>query len=151
MELANPSHLVGEVIQLALAPAFLLVAIGSFLNVVTQRLARVIDRSRDLEEKCKSDKNMRRDPAVRSELMSLGRRIQYAQWATTFCAISALIIAVLVAVLFITDLIKVDAAVPLAVLFSSAMATLIAGILAFMSEVLVATRTVRSQRTVLDD
>lgn len=150
MDLATPSHLVGEVIQLSLAPAFLLVAIGSFLNVVTQRLGRVIDRARTLEERVRKSEEAREDAGVRTELQSLGRRIVYAQWATNFCAVSALLVAVLVAILFVTDLARYDAAITLATLFTTAMGALILALCAFMMEILIATRTVRVRTDLLN-
>ena len=39
-----------SVLQTALTPAFLLVAVGSLLNVLTGRLSRIVDRSRDLQQ-----------------------------------------------------------------------------------------------------
>jgi len=42
---------VGHIIQLAIAPVFLLTGVGTNLLVLTNRLARIIDRSRMLEEK----------------------------------------------------------------------------------------------------
>jgi hypothetical protein len=39
------------VIQLSIAPVFMLTAIGSFLAVITQRLARAVDRARELEDR----------------------------------------------------------------------------------------------------
>ena len=41
---------IAEIIQLAITPIFLLVAIGSLLNVMTGRLARIVDRMRKLEK-----------------------------------------------------------------------------------------------------
>ena len=38
-----------QIIQLAVAPVFLLAGLGAFLNVCAGRLARIIDRSRQLE------------------------------------------------------------------------------------------------------
>ncbi|MBI1391154.1 MAG: DUF2721 domain-containing protein [Alphaproteobacteria bacterium] len=150
LEFSASSHVIGEVIQLSLAPAFLLVAIGSFLNVVTQRLARVIDRARRLEALCRESGEVRADPSIRDELTSLGRRIVYAQWATNFCAISALLVAVLVAILFVTDLLSANAATMLAALFTLAMIALIAALVSFMVEIVIATRTVRVRTELLN-
>jgi len=41
---------IAGVIQLAIAPVFMRTAIGSFLGVITNRLARAVDRARDLED-----------------------------------------------------------------------------------------------------
>jgi hypothetical protein len=42
---------IAHVIQLAVAPVFLLTGVGAVLAVLTQRLARIIDRARVLEER----------------------------------------------------------------------------------------------------
>jgi len=46
---------VAHVIQLSVAPVFLLSGIGAMLAVMTNRLARVIDRARALEAKATAD------------------------------------------------------------------------------------------------
>jgi hypothetical protein len=43
------THL-AQIIQLAVAPVFLLAGLGAFLNVCAGRLARIIDRARQLVE-----------------------------------------------------------------------------------------------------
>ena len=40
---------VAQVIQLAVAPVFLLAGIGAFLNVCAGRLSRIVDRARNIE------------------------------------------------------------------------------------------------------
>jgi hypothetical protein len=45
-----PNSEMGDIIRGAIAPVFLLSGIGTFMLVFTQRLARVIDRVRALEE-----------------------------------------------------------------------------------------------------
>lgn len=47
--LQYPDIAVAYVIQLAVAPVFLLTGIGAILAVMTNRLARIIDRARALE------------------------------------------------------------------------------------------------------
>ena len=42
--------MIAQTIQLALAPAFVLVAIGNIMNLLSSRLGRIIDRSRHLQE-----------------------------------------------------------------------------------------------------
>jgi hypothetical protein len=42
---------IGHMIQLAIAPVFLLTGVGTNLMVLTNRLARIIDRSRALEDR----------------------------------------------------------------------------------------------------
>lgn len=128
-------------IQLALAPVFLLSGIGAFLAVLTNRLARVIDRARTLEERLVVDED---DEAIRArhldELDFLRLRIRLAHRAITFCTYSALLVAGVVATLFLGAVAHVDLARVVAAAFVLAMTALIAGLTSFLREIHVATR-----------
>src|SRR5690606_6796300 len=50
---------VQEMVQLSLTPAFLLAAIGAFLNVMNQRLTWIVDRVHALERLKESDMDSR--------------------------------------------------------------------------------------------
>ncbi|WP_432199855.1 DUF2721 domain-containing protein [Erythrobacter sp. W53] len=133
----------GEVIQLVVAPAFLLVAIAALLGVVTGRLGRVIDRARELENKVAVEVDSETKSRTLDELRNLDRRIRLNHWSINFFCVAALIVAVMVATLFFAylgDRIPPDA---IAVLFISAMAGIMIGILFFIAEVYLATKTVR--------
>lgn len=49
MDESDTISAVAHVIQLSVAPVFLLAGIGSILNVLAHRLARVVDRARSIE------------------------------------------------------------------------------------------------------
>ena len=149
MEPISTSHAVGEVIQLALAPVFLLVALGSFLNVVTQRLARAIDRARALEALYIANPDSSESLCTSTGLIALDRRIAHSQWAINFCGASALLTALLVMILFLTDLVAFDAGTAIAVLFCLALGALILALGAFMVEIFIATRTIRVRTDLL--
>ena len=132
----------GELVQLAVAPVFLLVAIGSLLSVVTGRLGRVVDRARTLEdryfehpEKCDKD-------AVARELKSLDRRMSFCHWSIDFFSIAALIVALLVAMVFIADTTDPSQNFAISALFITAVGGIVIGICCFIAEVGIATRTV---------
>ncbi len=74
---------IGQAIQLAVAPALILVAIGNLINVVAVRLARIIDRARSLERDFPSDPGEERTLAV-AELGSLGRRMKLCHASVGF-------------------------------------------------------------------
>ncbi len=134
---------VGRVIQLAVAPVFLLVAVGSLLNVVTARLGRVIDRARALEREIVACENESNHRMYRDELRGLDSRMSYNHRSINLLSSSGLVIAFLVAALFLSDLWGVDASVLISVLFIVAMSMIVAGIGFFLGEVHIATRTVR--------
>lgn len=136
-------------IQLALGPVFLLTGIASILNVLTNRLGRVIDRARKIEAEIAGyDPAAARRAAV--ELGMLGRRTSAAHWAIGLCTCSALFVCVVVAILFVDNFTPFNAATTVATLFVVAMALLIAGLLLFLLEVQVAMRSVRIRSRMLD-
>lgn len=128
-------------IQFALTPVFLLTAIGSILNVVAQRLGRVIDRARIIEGALPHDPAQR--TAAIEELRTLDRRMRLANRAVSLCVTSGLFACVLIGALFIAAATPVHASRFVPALFVIVMALLIAGLSAFLVEVRIATRTVR--------
>ena len=136
-------------IQLALGPVFLLTGIASILNVMTNRLARVIDRARkSAAEIAGYDPAARRRAAV--ELGLLGRRTVAAHWAIGLCTCSALFVCVVVAILFVGNFTPFSADALVAGLFIIAMVLLIAGLLLFLMEVQLAMKSVRIRSEMLD-
>lgn len=133
---------IAHIIQLAVAPVFLLAGIGSLLNVLTGRLARVIDRARLLEHHIPEAEEEDRIVELK-ELDILDRRMALCHWAIGFCTISALLVCLVVMILFVADLITIDFGIPISLLFIGAMATLTFGLLLFLIEVTIATRFVR--------
>lgn len=131
---------VANIIQLAVAPVFLLAGIGGILNVVAHRLARVVDRVRSLESDVGTADAETRDLRT---LAILDRRMRLCHWAIGLCVGAALLISVVVIILFIADLAAINFAIPVSLLFIAAMASLTLGLLLFLSEVTIATRSVR--------
>ncbi len=137
-------------IQLALGPVFLLTGIASILNVMTNRLGRVIDRARKVEaEAAGYDPATKRRAAV--ELGILGRRTTAAHWAIGLCTTSALFVCVVVAMLFVDNFVPFNAATTVATLFVVAMALLIAGLILFLIEVQVAMKSIRIRAGMIED
>jgi len=120
-------------IQLAVAPVFLLAGIGGFLNVMAHRLARVVDRSRQLE----IDATIAgaAEPRHEAELKLLARRMRVANLSIACCTASALFVCVVVAILFVADPAEIAFARPIALLFIVAMLFLILGLVLFLYEV----------------
>ena len=119
-----------EIIQMAVAPAFLLTALGAILTVMANRLSRIVDRHRVLREQKKS-----KDNKIIIELASLKHRAKCTHWAIAFTTIAALLISLLIAMIFITVEVYIDLDRYLALLFIIAMTFLIIGLLCFLREV----------------
>lgn len=129
-------------IQLAVAPVFLLAGVGAFLNVLANRLARVVDRSRSLAATAATLDEAAREE-VRLERALLTRRIRIANLAIICCTASALFVCVLVATLFVAEPTGHAMARIIAAMFIVAMALLIAGLLLFLQEVRLALLSMR--------
>jgi hypothetical protein len=139
---------IAHTIQLAVAPVFLVAGIGALLNVLTARLARVVDRARVIEAALASVDAPTRTAHL-AELAVLDRRMVLAHRAISLCTSSALFVCLLVALLFIANLVDLSYARIIAGLFVLAMALLIGGLLCFLTEIRIATRSVRVSRHLL--
>jgi hypothetical protein len=126
-------------IQLALAPVFLLSGVFAFLNVLTNRLGRIIDRQRFLDSPSALE-----DPTHEAELVVLWARTHLINRAITLCTYCALLVAVVVASIFIGAVAKVESAMPVTIGFLAAMIALIGGLISFLREVHLSVKRLRS-------
>lgn len=100
-ELPNPD--IVTVLQTAMAPAFLLVGLGSMLNIFTGRLARIIDRSRVMQNRYAETEGEEHILCV-NELRDLQLRIRYVNSAIYFSVVSAIVVCFLIGLLFVMGL-----------------------------------------------
>ncbi|HZF95659.1 MAG TPA: DUF2721 domain-containing protein [Allosphingosinicella sp.] len=142
MDQPIPVNQIAHLIQLAIAPVFLLAGIGSLLNVVASRLARVVDRARVLEGEIHSYNEEQRARAA-AELCILDRRMQIANYAISACTASALFTCLVVAILFVADLSQFAFGQAIAMLFIATMVLLITGLVLFLYEIRLAMRSLR--------
>ncbi len=143
-----PVSTVAQLIQLSIAPVFLLAGIGAILNVLAQRLARVVDRARHLEAEFASLDEAARGRAG-AELGILDRRMKVANQAISVCTASALFVCVVVAIMFVAEFAEFAFARPIAILFILAMLLLIVGLLLFLYEIRLAMRSLRVRRDLI--
>jgi hypothetical protein len=140
MESAFNVLTVGHVIELAVAPVFLLTGIGAILSVLTNRLGRSVDRFRILNELGEQQL-----PAHRDEMHILIHRVRLSHWAISLCTTSALLISLVIVTLFLGSFAKVNVSMVITFLFVAAMTTLVIGLLSFLREIFLAARAIRLQ------
>ena len=133
---------VAQTIQLAVAPVFLLAGIAGILNVVATRLARVVDRVRTLERDIPDAEQALREQEL-SELAVLGRRMSVCHLSIGLCTASALLICMVVMILFLAGLTRMNFGSSVSLLFIGATLCLTLGLLLFLAEETIATRSVR--------
>ncbi len=133
------SHLtdIARVIQLAVAPVFLLTAIATLITALNNRLGRIVDRRRVMQDRACSLATDQAEGA-RAELGVLARRARLIYLAILFAVLGALLICLVVAGAFIGALVSVDLARGVAGLFILSMLALVACLSLFLREVYLA-------------
>lgn len=129
---------IGHIIQLAVAPVFLLTGVGTTLAVLTNRLGRIIDRSRVLEDRLREDSPYRAE--YLAEIAVLNRRGYLVNRAITLSTACALLICIVIASLFVGAAFRVSLNQFIAALFILAMMSLIGGFIYLLREIFVATQ-----------
>jgi len=132
---------IGHVIQLAIAPVFLLTGVATKLTVLTNRLARVIDRTRVLEDRLKIGPNAE----YSAELETLYTRSHLINTAITSSTGCGLMVCLVIAMLFLGDTTNLPLDQYIAGLFVFAMVGLISSFVYFLREILIASRFMRMQ------
>jgi hypothetical protein len=127
---------VAHLIQVALTPIFLISAIGVTLNVLTSRLARIVDRARTMENDL-----CRPDYEAGGRDLHAALRARYINAAITLITLSALFIALVVVMLFVNAFAHWELSAFIAIMFILSMLAFAAALTAFLIEVRIATNT----------
>jgi hypothetical protein len=142
VDLASDVTTIAHVIQLSIAPVFLLTAVGAMLGVLSNRLSRAVDRARSLESRCVAATGDELS-ILRGQIDVLSRRIHWIYRAMVLCAVCALLICSVIVTAFASTLAGKVLAVPIAILFVAAMLAFIGALLLFLREVHLAITTLR--------
>ncbi|APE27817.1 DUF2721 domain-containing protein [Aurantiacibacter gangjinensis] len=142
--------MIAQTIQLALAPVFVLVAVGGIMNILTARLGRIVDRSRELLSRYHQTDGEEHDDVVR-EMRSADRRIGLIGQALRLLVLSSLVTGLTVVLLFIEEFtgFTIDAVV--AGSFVLAIALLMWALVLFLRETQLAADALRLPRAVLEE
>lgn len=143
MEQIASIEAVAQVIQLAVAPVFLLAGIAGLLGVFSTRLGRIIDRARIIEVRIPQARNEEQQQLLHGETASLWSRIGLMNWAIRLCVSGALMVCLVIVTLFVGDLTAFNIAALIAVFFVTAMLLIIAGLVCLLREIGISTRRMR--------
>jgi MFS family permease len=138
-----------QIIQLAVAPVFLLAGLGAFLNVCAGRLARIVDRARNLEPRILASRGAEHDRLIR-EVRLLDRRIRIVNRAIFLTVLAALLISTVVILLFTAFLTGFRFGTAIALLFIASMVCTGLGFAIFLHETRLGTRSVRIRTHILE-
>jgi hypothetical protein len=141
--------MIAQTIQLALAPVFMLVAIGNIMNILSARLGRIVDRSRVLQERHPETTGPEHDALVR-EIRLIDRRIHLIGRAILILVLGALFVGTTVVLLFTEAFAGLDLQAFVATTFIAALALLMMALLLFLRETREATAALRIPETYLE-
>jgi hypothetical protein len=132
---------IAQLVQLAVAPVFLLSGVGVTLGVLTNRLARIVDRARVAErELAGAGADGGR---MERHLRVLRLRARYINFAIAAATVAAVLVSLCVIMLFSHALTGLNLTTAIAVVFIASMLALTAGLVAFLVEVRISTATLR--------
>jgi ABC-type multidrug transport system fused ATPase/permease subunit len=137
-----------HVIQLAIAPVFLLTAVGTMIGVLSNRLARAVDRIRVVESRLRElsaeDAADAEDASIaQRELDVLARRMRLVYVAIGLAVICALFVSLLIAIAFVDAFLAADLSKVVGLLFIAAMVAFIGSLVVFLREIFLAISTAR--------
>lgn len=127
-------------IQLAVAPVFLLTAVSGMIGVVANRLARIIDRARLLEDRMRVQQSETNQESDWQELVGLRRRGLLANTSIALLTLCAFMIGLTIMVLFLGETIEMQFLRLSVAAFLIGVVCFLAAVGCFMVETLLATR-----------
>ena len=132
---------IATTIQLALAPAFLLVGIGQFLILAAGRLGRIVDRARVLADFLPAEPGPEHEGCVR-ELRLLDLRMNVMSLSILFGTMAMIAVCLVVAGLFAAQFLEVSLTAITTITFVGAMGLLILGLVTFLYEIRLANKAI---------
>ncbi len=108
--------MISQTIQLALAPVFVLVALGNILNLLSTRMGRVVDRSRELQTRYPMTQGAEHDAIVR-EIRILDHRIILINRAIVLLILAGVCVGLTVLILFVAEMFGVNVHAMAAIVF----------------------------------
>jgi hypothetical protein len=148
-EVMGSGSMIAQTIQLALAPVFVLVAMGNIMNILATRLARVVDRSRHLQQLHVETEGADHDAVVR-DIRVLDRRIALITRSITLLVLTGLTIGFCVALLFVEELLDVNLQQVAGAAFFLAIVLLMGALWLFLREIRIAAAALRISEMYLE-
>src|SRR5688500_9093855 len=127
------SNAVLNAIQSAVAPVFMLTAIAAMIGTVAMRLARIVDRARELEERLMAGTQLNPDAAY-WELDRLKLRGRICNWSVGLLGVCGMLIAATVMVLFLGETVSPRSERLVPWTFLSALGIFVIALLLFLLE-----------------
>lgn len=150
MSLPLDSDTISHGIQLAVAPVFLLTAVAGMIGAVSQRLARIIDRARVLDERVQHRVNVAEIEADYVELAQLRQRGVLANSSIGLLTLCAFLIGVTIIVLFLGEAVDFQFIRISIISFVAGVVCFLLALCCFLAETLIAAQVLRFGRPSTD-
>ena len=148
---ANSINSVSQLIQLSVAPVFLLAGVAGLLNVFTGRLSRIIDKVDKLNKYENENQKLLEDEKALSKIALrrkfLTMRMKNTNLAILFCTFTGLLIAMVIVTMFLSAIFQFKDSLLIVVLFIGAMLCLITSLFLFLREIFYTTSFIKSKKT----
>lgn len=141
MDFSTTSSLL-PVIQLAITPVILISGMGALMLTLTNRMGRIVDRTRVLAGQVRQATDDDRQH-LENQLTIMWQRAQLIRRAVTFNGLSMLVACLLVVAIFAGAMLKKDLGPLLLVLFGGSILLVIAALVAFLQDIFVSLHALR--------
>jgi len=127
-------HELTAILQAAVSPVILISGAGLLILSMTNRFARVLDRSRQLEDTLRHAPQKERH-RLAPQIGILIRRARLLRAVISFATLSVLLAAILVISLFLTALLHVETVLLSAILFIACLVSLVISLLVSLQDI----------------
>ena len=141
----NTTHTVSELIQLSVAPVFLLAAVAGLLNVLIARLTRIIDQVYKIDRREKND-TMTQQLLTKRKFLTM--RMSNINLAIFFCTSTGLFVALVILTMFLSTLLHFETSLVISIFFILSMLCLIISLYVFLKEIHYTTSFIKSQQAI---
>jgi magnesium-transporting ATPase (P-type) len=148
---ANTINSVSQLIQLSVAPVFLLAGVAGLLNVFTGRLSRIIDKVDKLDKYEDDHHENIKDEKLIAKLAQrrkfLTMRMKNTNLAILFCTSTGLLISLVIVTMFLSAIFEFKDSIFIASLFILAMICLIISLFLFLREIFYTTSFIKTKQS----
>lgn len=148
---ASSVNSVSQLIQLSVAPVFLLAGVAGLLNVFTGRLSRIIDKVDKLDKYEDDNQKLLNNEEsilkIKERRKFLTMRMKNTNLAILFCTSTGLLIAMVIVTMFLSAIFQFKDSLLIVILFIAAMLCLITSLFLFLREIFYTTSFIKSKKT----
>lgn len=137
---------ISSLIQLSVAPVFLLAGVAGLLNVFIGRLTRIIDKLEKIDKILNVSEKKQKEKNIRERRAFLVMRMQNTNLAIFFCTATGLMVALVILTIFSSALLSFSGETFISILFILAMFSLIVALLLFLREIYFTTSYIKAEK-----